>query len=160
MIDNSPPFDTLPFRCCRTIQRYSPLWRNLALILGCRMFLNLEITWRGASYTICSVKKLCNTLPLKMLICHTVRNAFRSYSRAFLLLLILADSACVTQWVPPDTESSTVELAKTKECRNAAPQINPIRSTSSVQDERCQNELKESLINRILEGYRISKGTD
>jgi hypothetical protein len=124
------------------------------------MFPKLEITWRGASYTICSVKKLCITLPRKMLICHTMRNAFRSYSRAFLLLLILVDSACVTQRVPPDTESSTTDLAKTKECRNAAPQLNPNRSTSSVQDVRCQNELKESLINRILEGYRFSRATD
>ena len=124
------------------------------------MFLNLENTWRGASYTICSVKELCTTLLHKMLICPTVRNPFRSYSRAFLLLLLLLGSACVTQRVPPDTESGTVDFAKTKECRNAAPQLNPIRSTSSVQDERCQNELKESFINRILEGYRFSMGTD
>ena len=123
-------------------------------------FGTLKILGGPADSTICSVKELCTTLPHKMLICPTVRNPFRSYSRAFLLLLILLGSACVTQRVPSDTESGTVDFAKTEECRNAAPQLNPIRSTSSVPDERCQNELKGSVINRILEGYSFSKGTD
>ena len=82
----------------------------------------------------------------------TAQDAYLSYceksisffSRAFLLLLILLGSACVTQRVPSDTESGTVDFAKTEECRNVAPQLNPIRSTSSVPDERCQNELKGS----------------
>ena len=134
--------------------------RNLAVILGLGKLLNLEYTWKGASYPICSAKELCKTLPHKMLICPTVRNPFRSYFRAFLLLLILVGSACVTQRVPSNTESGTVDPAKTKERRNAASQLNPIGSTSSVQDVSCQNELKESLIKRILEGYRLRDGME
>ena len=95
-----------------------------------------------------------------MLMCPTARNPFRSFSRAFLLLLILVGSACVTQRVPPDTESGTIDLAMTKERRTAAPQFNPVRSTSANQDVSCQNELKESLIRLILEGYRLRDGIE
>ena len=119
-----------------------------------------------------------------MLVYPDVRNRFRSYPGALVLLLVLLSSACIPNRTSLDTELKTVDLTMTKESRDAVPKINPNRfprfrqhsegskspniierkqhagimtpeAKFSGQMDGVQNELKGSLRKVILEGYTL-----